>query len=246
VAEPTTAPVTAEGLRERVQVAWNDSEDWCARCHHCDTQLDAILATLADDPGDLPARMAEAIVRYFADPPFDVDLPSLWRGAAEVALSVRWEHAAAQAVEVERLRAELAEEEYQKGRWISDAAAHDRRVSELERDLEEARRTAESALAGEQERGKSWAEKVIRVQAERDALKAAIERVRVLAKATKPGGSIPPADCTNTCFHDACDCSGSWRPTSWKLNPVDVLAALDAPETPGDADTPDAPTGGED
>ena len=66
-----------------------------------------------------------------------------------------------------------------------------------------------------------------------EQIQAAVERVRELAKAARPGGSIPPADCTNTCFHDACNCSGNWRPTSWKLNPADVLAALDVPQTSG-------------
>jgi hypothetical protein len=74
--------------------------------------------------------------------------------------------------------------------------------------------------------GESTANAVDQVSRERDELKAAVERAKQLAQAAKPGGSIPPADCTNSCFSDACDCSGNWRVTAWKLDPAEVLAAL--------------------
>jgi chromosome segregation ATPase len=33
-------------LRDRINAALNDSEDRCARCKHCDTQLDAAMAVV--------------------------------------------------------------------------------------------------------------------------------------------------------------------------------------------------------
>jgi hypothetical protein len=219
--DDATAPVTAEGLRERAESA---VMDWFNHLADGDEPTieqigkgvaAAVLAALADDPGDLPARMAEAIVRYFADPPFDVDLPSLWRGAAEVALSVRWEHAAAQAVEVERLRAELAEETAQLealhklANRSAEAAKRDRTERDTARLIVEELQALRDSLYGQLDSA----------QAERDALKAATDEVRRLCNLT----------IAVSCRRDAID------------QAVDTLAvldrALDAPETP------ESPTG---
>jgi hypothetical protein len=70
---------------------------------------------------------------------------------------------------------------------------------------------------------KSWTQ----LAAERDQLRAAVERVRAAAQAAKPGLTAPPIDCSNACFSGACDCSANWRPVSWDLDPATVLAVLD-------------------
>lgn len=131
--EPITAPVTAGGLRERMAETLNttvvtpeggierstskfdrhDRHNFLHNCAVCQGNVpavvSAVLAALAGDPGDLPARMADAIVA--ADAEWTTSREVEWKdhlGAA--AMSVSWEHAAAQAAEVERLRAELTGE----------------------------------------------------------------------------------------------------------------------------------------
>lgn len=126
-------PVTAEGLRERVAEAL---APWCrvheiteAPCERCELRLDAVMAALAGDPGDLPARMAEAIREAAHDCDDDCemsgchpnviavtesngkifDVEGTPEALVEVAMSVRWEHATRQAIELERLRAERDE-----------------------------------------------------------------------------------------------------------------------------------------
>lgn len=68
---------------------------------------------------------------------------------------------------------------------------------------------------------------------------AAVQRVRGLATKAAPGGlSAPPADCSNTCFSDACNCSGKWRVQAWSLDPAEVLAALEATQPPVEVTQP--------
>lgn len=203
------SPVTAEGLRERLARAVR------AAGREVDVNaLNAIIAELAGDPGDLPARMAEAMREHRLDERSDdepglticvcgeqvVDFKTHW---ARVALSVRWEHAASQAAEVERLQSALDGA----GQHIGDAL---RRLEESEAEVERLR--AELAEWNTAKRhhafshcaqnighvtmaafGEKIAEKVQeraerdavmagleQTTAERDALKAAIERVRAL------------------------------------------------------------------
>jgi hypothetical protein len=128
-----TAPVTAEDLRERViavikSVRIHPKLDAAvtamimagAGFHVTDEEAkplaDAIVAALAGDPGDLRERMAEAMREHRLDERSD-DPPGLticvcgeqvedWKyHLSRAAMSVRWEHAARQAAEVERLRA---------------------------------------------------------------------------------------------------------------------------------------------
>jgi hypothetical protein len=56
---------------------------------------------------------------------------------------------------------------------------------------------------------------------------AAVQRVRALCEAARPGLSLPPPDCTNACAYGDCTCSGKRRVTEWTLDPAAVLAALD-------------------
>lgn len=121
--DDTTAPVTAEGLRERVAEAL---APWCrvheiteAPCERCELRLNAVMAALAGDPGDLPARMAEAIgeaLNQWSRPDAEGTRGvRRWDFIAAAALSVRLEHAAHLAARVgdaER-RAEHAESEHQ-------------------------------------------------------------------------------------------------------------------------------------
>jgi chromosome segregation ATPase len=190
--DDTTAPVTAEGLRERIEAAWNDSEDSCARCQHCDKQLNAVLAALAGDPGDLPARMAEAL----KDAPVTCLTSEDIKLLAEVALSVRWEAFIAQAAENAQLRARV--EHAEAGAQVSaDRLAEARtEVERLRAELAEAIERA-NWLRGHAE----W------LSSERDALKAA---ARAALETPNTNRTVRM-----------------------------LRAALDAPETPGDAKTED-------
>jgi hypothetical protein len=255
--EPTTAPVTAECLAR----LFHDTYERLAPQHGYETRKASavpwedvpaankslmvavaghVLAALAGVPGDLPARMAEALNSHEWEPGqrhtahrkhnyhgvcaiCQEDLPRL----AEVMASVRWEHDAAQAVEVERLRTLAATctcgssiVDYEGPQ--ADCPVHGavRAYNEAQAELAEVKRTAETALVAEQERGKSWAEKALRVQAERDALKAAIERFRHRHRPVEPDHPTGGPLC-------------AWCRTA---HPCAELAALDAPETPGDAE----------
>jgi hypothetical protein len=77
----------------------------------------AVLAALAGDPGDVQIRVAAAILqaRFGDEMPSASQLIDAVRDAA-AAMSVRWGHAASQAAEVERLRAELTETRAEIGR----------------------------------------------------------------------------------------------------------------------------------
>jgi rubrerythrin len=180
------APVTAEDLPGRQQLAATGSNDLRARLHdaltrehyrrareridaspedHCAAFTDVVLAALAGDPGDLPARMAEAILqaRFGDEMPSVSQLIDAARDAA-AAMSVRWEHAAHLAARVgdaER-RAEHAESEHQ--------VTQDRLV-ESERIRVKLKQTIDAFPDAHQ------AANLADARAQRDALKAAIEDV---------------------------------------------------------------------
>jgi hypothetical protein len=102
------ATVTAEDLRERLIETLIDSWKTASFRSFRDSaarDVDTILAALAGDPGDLPARMAWEI-RNTECEHFGRDGGACSRCRATAALSVRWEAAVQQVAEVERLRAE--------------------------------------------------------------------------------------------------------------------------------------------
>jgi hypothetical protein len=167
---------------------------------------DAVLAALAGDPGDLTARMAEAMRAHRLDERSDdepglticvcgeqvVDFKTHW---ARVAMSVHWEDTlqlVAENAELRR-RAELAEQA--SAEWQAACEAH----------------------AADSER---LADGVLALEAERDVLKAAIAPMRQhLAKIAHLAEFSPETKV------------GELLPLVKRL-----LAALDAPETPGDAE----------
>jgi hypothetical protein len=224
--DDATAPVTAEGLRERAESA---VMDWFNHLADGDEPTieqigkgvaAAVLAALAGVPGDLPARMAAEMQQHGLDEQTGDcicgEAVTDWDGhLAAAALSVRWEHAAAQAVEVERLRAELAEETAQLealhklANRSAEAAKRDRTERDTARLIVEELQALRDSLYGQLDSA----------QAERDALKAATDEVRRLCNLT----------IAVSCRRDAID------------QAVDTLAvldrALDAPETP------ESPTG---
>jgi hypothetical protein len=142
MSDDTTAPVTAEGLRERIagalRAAYNahGTTDRLPQMVSFGTLADAALAALAGDPGDLPARMAEAIVA--ADAEWTTSREVEWKDhLATAAMSVRWEHAASQAAEVERLRAELTEAREELGQLRLDDEIEQRATALSPADFEE-------------------------------------------------------------------------------------------------------------
>jgi hypothetical protein len=129
--EPTTAPVTAEDTRERLQAVLEDYTCGCDghRFECCSEHMaQALVAELASlcDPGDLPARMSAEMQRHYiltnrTTPDGNgICACGHWSGGdpgvcegwddhiAEVAMSVRCGHASRQAAEVERLQTALA------------------------------------------------------------------------------------------------------------------------------------------
>jgi hypothetical protein len=175
----TTAPVTAEGLRERIAetlrkafdyqivAEWiccepvNPDHEMCARAGVTRRQvaallsddpefepseiLDALVAALAGDPGDLPARMAAELTRHYV-----IDREASTCGCGETvtdwvdhivaaAVSVRWEdHAATLA----RLAHAEARAEHAEGELSSRIEQHQRavnRATAAERERDEAR-----------------------------------------------------------------------------------------------------------
>lgn len=172
----------ASDLRERVAEAL---AQWCrvheiteAPCERCELRLNAVLAALAGDPGDLLARMAAAM----RDPSCEClthDGPCIEHLVA-AALSVRWEHAAHLAARVgdaER-RAEHAESEHQ--------VTQDR-LAEARRELAQAREERDLAIAHDrQPYPTAWAHEQATTALEHhrqraDTAEATIERARKVA-----------------------------------------------------------------
>lgn len=149
--DDTTAPVTAEGLRERYAEAMEDYDSW-------DHLIDKVVA-------------------------------------------VHQEHAASQAAEVERLRAELAEAKRENANW--------REITEIYNEASE-----------------NWRKRAMPAEAERGALKAAIAQVRADCEAMTAGQHGDDTD------HKIW-LKGVYAQAKRVLN---ILAALDAPETPENGD----------
>lgn len=175
-AEPD-APLPAEGLRERVAETLLDPLKCCivapfpltpihGTCKDCWTKAlaaaDAVLAALAGDPGDLPARMAGAIgeaLNQWGRPDAEGTRGvRRWDFIAAAALSVRLEHAAHLAARVgdaER-RAEHAEGEHQvtqdrlaEARAKLDRVILGRTQAQLDRNAAKAERDALKAAIGD-------------------------------------------------------------------------------------------------
>jgi hypothetical protein len=170
--------VAAEGLRERlteIATTWAlmyplANWPWPGRtlvgvdAEHLDTIArdiaaawgtdiaDRMLAALADDPGDLPVRMATELERHFSDDPYAevCDCGAAvanWRAhQAEAVASVRWEHAAHLAARLaeSEARAEHAEGELSSlrdhcSRWETEHAEVERlqaKLAEAKEDVE--------------------------------------------------------------------------------------------------------------
>lgn len=135
-------PVAAEGLRERLERAELASEvvraldgNVSVVSHSNRTAADRAVAVLAGHvgaPGDLPARMAEAIGTII-----HID-PETHREIAEAAMSVRWEAHAATLAERAQLRAErdhavgeLSARGDHETRWQAEHARAERLQAEL-------------------------------------------------------------------------------------------------------------------
>lgn len=258
---------TTEDLRERLTSLCRGTLYMSAE--GIDTHVEnliAVLAALAGDPGDLPARMAEAlrqgmdydlvhggaegIAELFAS----LDNP-LSSAMVTAALSVRWEAAIQAHAEADELRRKLAyaeaelqgrvERAWQAQRERDEARREAERLRAVKRNLSEristgqegwnelhreltkaeADRDALKARLEEAEADQDEAlsvatfasEKAQQVRHERDALKAAIARVRA-AVAIHPHAE------------DTSDVQRGYRICSER-----ALAALDAPQSPGDA-----------
>jgi hypothetical protein len=139
------APVTAEGLRERIEAALRST--WDGQPTHMDDAIrietDAVLAALAGDPGDLPARMAEALTREHyrrAGERIEASPEEHSAAMAGVAMSVRWEdHAATLArlvaaeARAEHAEGELSSRRYHNTRWELERARADKAEFALKR-----------------------------------------------------------------------------------------------------------------
>jgi hypothetical protein len=204
--------VSAEGLRERLIArlleSWSVAEDGTsARMARITAgrNVDVVLAELAGDPGDLPARMAARLERactHFADDPECAEM------TAAALMDERWEHAAHIAARL--AQAETRAEHAEAGAQISaerlakvqrerDAKlrtkALGRSLVELEGFAQRETARADAAegqverLRAELTRYAAFRDEVLgnlsdvmrarhEERAERDALKAAIEEVR--------------------------------------------------------------------
>lgn len=202
------------GLRERL-IARLDGEPLFGAAE----TVDALLAELAGVPGDLPARMAAAMRRFFDDRPFRPLTAGFFEDLAAAAVSVVQEHAASQAAEVERLRARAEdllwktasegqradEAEAQVERLRAELAEAERRIGHFEaaRELSERdyKHLADQLFAScicdcnpettdgpeedcpvhgaDEHRPLSLRKRASEAEAERDTLKAAIERGEV-------------------------------------------------------------------
>lgn len=224
--DDTTAPVTAEDLPARmadaIGAAARRCDDTCGEdCTH-------IAVTAEHDDGRI----------VYVEASLDA--------LAAVAMSVRWEHAASQAAEVERLRAELAETREDLQARIDD-------------------HTMTAAFTGERLGynqpipcitsigcAQALAAELDEVVAERDALKAAIEELsaRHQPKTAQSAQSCGEHGSLKGAFWIAGDCPNCRVTTTTVCSnltcceyPCEDRRAIDAalavPET-----TPDAPTGG--
>jgi hypothetical protein len=176
--DDTTAPVTAEDLREQMaEKLWNDEylTPWSRAFGNSEyrdnmevifERVDALLAlispkaALAGDPGDLPARMAEAIRRHhnldINNPEWSVGEDTCECGEtvmdwdahrAAAAMSVRWEDHVATVAQLERLRAELKNMTLSRNGAHAMMGVHNRRADRLRTELDHTK----AALTGDDE-----------------------------------------------------------------------------------------------
>jgi hypothetical protein len=239
--------------------------------------VDVVLDELAGDPGDLPARMTAEMRRHSSTVlPGECICGARVDGwdehLATAALSVRWEHAASQAAEVERLRALTATctcydgnpENYEGAhadcpvhgavRAYNDAQAE---VERLRAELAEAKRqfsTFRNEVLGDlsdvvKERGEA--------QAERDALKAKVTEYenalnwqvsclgcsKLLTSSINDQAQIDllaeERDALKATIERVKAIAERWGRGLWaeRYAARELQAALDAPETTGDAET---------
>lgn len=109
--DDTSAPVTAEGLRERITEIFLDWENvrWeedTPNAEQIGNAVDRVLAALAGDPGDLRERLVRAMhAVVVCDPTEAVTIGAL----AAAAMSVRWEDHAATLARLAQAEARVAE-----------------------------------------------------------------------------------------------------------------------------------------
>lgn len=234
VTEPTT-PATRETLTERVaQVLVQRRTNGlcplqgpCAACDCFDPRhqqerddADAVLAVLAQDPGDLTAQTREAIAEAWGQ------CGRNWLDkAAAAALSVRWEHAAYQAAEVERL---LAENDELATELATERTGHQATIQRAEK-AEAERDDARIRLGGARIYQDDLEKQKRRAEAERDRLASAVARVWALAEqARKEADRSFMRDLTG-------------RGPTATVRVADVLAALDGTGMPAHSTAPTPP-----
>jgi hypothetical protein len=280
----TTAPVTAEGLRERIAEAatrwalmypiasWRLAEDDKAELLANiwgDQIANAVIAELAGDPGDLPARMTARLVRactHFADDPECAEMTAAaimderWEHAAHIAARLaqaetRAEHAEAGAqISAERLAKaqterdaklrtkalgrSLVELEGFAQRETARADAAEGQVERLRAELADVHHDLKLVVGETYTTAGSAAFEVMRrlatAGAERDALKAARTAAWKLHEAIAHGDTTVCAHCSRWDGQRVLGAIPYPCPTIRTLFPP---AALDVPETPGDAET---------
>jgi hypothetical protein len=270
--DPTTTPVAAEGLRERVHAA---AVQWLTSCPFpllgisgstpsqaltessqalaetwgrelTDVLLGALAGDSTDD--DLPARMAEAI-RVAAHECLDdcgqngchpnvatrvvvdgkvVEVEGTPEAFAQVALGVHDEHLVYMTARAVYAEGQLSARRDHETRWETEKARADKAEYDLEIRTDTARSNGRAHryayLESEKQR-----ERADQAEAERDALKAAIERARAEHR---------PVSCGNA-RHDGGEglhCAVcEYDDVEGNIWPCPTIAALAAPETPGDA-----------
>jgi hypothetical protein len=170
----------------------------------------APVTALAGDPGDLPARMAVAISHYDWEHGLsgNPEVSVHQRGEAAAAFSVRWEAFIAQAAENAELRAKVEHAE-------AGAQVSAERLAKAQTEVERLR--AELAMATDE--GQKHYDRAEEAEAERDALKAAIAALKddalYVARQTE---------------------ENAWPDSEVASRARRLIADLDAPETPGDAE----------
>ncbi|MGI5223551.1 hypothetical protein [Actinoallomurus sp. CA-142502] len=165
----TTTPSARETLIAALLDAWKLPQATRSRITReaAGRDVDAILAALAADQGDLCERMAEALKRFFDDPPTDDGPEESLRAAGRAVLAVRDERVA-------HLTARLTQAE---ARWELER----QRANAAERKCEMAEQAAQR-----------WHDEYGRILAERDDLRAHLTGVAIHAhrlKAHTAGGT---------------------------------------------------------
>jgi hypothetical protein len=157
---------TTEGLRETlfraIRAAGREVDG---------NALNAVVAALSRlfDPGDLPARMAAAIIKAWPDLASD---PVYVEQLAEVALSVRWEDAVRDRARAEYAEGQLSSRRDHERRW----AGRERAEAELERLRAELNRT-QDAYGG-------LSSELVRTEAERDEAREQLRLANIDAVTT--------------------------------------------------------------